>query len=319
MPSLSKLILLSTLLLSGALSMPIASPGDGWHPSASTGSLGLHRTGKREAQPAGASDGGEGHHKRDVEELEARGDGWHPSASTGNLGLTRSGKREADPEARNTLETIPIAPAEFAKRGPSGAHGGGSGHHKREAEEAELDARGDGWHPSASTGNLGLTRSGKREAEEADLVARGDGWHPSANTGNLGLTRTGKRDAEEAELEARGDGWHPSANTGNLGLTRSGKRDSEEADLEARGDGWHPSASTGNLGLTRSGKREEAGEPFEIVAEEAVEKREAAPSGAHGGGSGHHKREAEEAEIEARGDGWHPSASTGNLGLTKSG
>ena len=86
MPSLSKLILLSTLLLSGALSLPTASPGNigiGGSPGFS-----LTRDSKREASPAGIHGGGTTRGGKREAEAEAAPGGIHGG------GTTRGGKRE---------------------------------------------------------------------------------------------------------------------------------------------------------------------------------------------------------------------------------
>src|SRR5437016_5748415 len=86
MPSLSKLILLSNLLLSGALSLPFTSSNveardDGRHVNTNWQNPGLTRGHKREAEDT---------------ELAARDDGRHVNTNWQNPGLTRGHKREAE-------------------------------------------------------------------------------------------------------------------------------------------------------------------------------------------------------------------------------
>jgi hypothetical protein len=159
MPSLSQVLILSTLFLAGALSLPVAEPQPGINGSPG---FSLTQDSKREAEAA-------------------------PGGVHG--GFSRGGKREAEaePEARNTLESIPIASfkrsadeAELEQReaAPGGVHGG-FGRGKREAEPVA----GDGYHYGASYSG-GLTRGSKREAEPV----AGDGYHYGASYSG-GLTR----------------------------------------------------------------------------------------------------------------------------------
>ncbi len=149
MPSFSKLLILSTLLLSGVLSLPTALPN---------GVLG-----KREAVPKADNSfhfGGDfsggltrgGSYKREAEAAPKPDNSFHFGGDFSG-GLTRGGsskrEAEADPEARNTLSAIANSP-ETEKREATPApapdnsfHFGGDfdggltrgGSYRREAEE----------------------------------------------------------------------------------------------------------------------------------------------------------------------------------------
>ncbi|KAN0091789.1 hypothetical protein V8E51_017636 [Hyaloscypha variabilis] len=231
MPSLSKIILLSSLLLSGALSLPFASEdveltarNNGWHYNSNSADP-ITRGSKRDTEKV---------------ELEARNNGWHYNSNSAT-GLTRGSKREAEaePEARNTLETIPVAQADFAKRSPGGAHAGFGGHHKREAEDAELEARNNGWHYNSNSADP-ITRGSKREEVEEPVEA---------------VTETADESVDE-EVEKRNNGWHYNSNSAT-GLTRGSKREEvtepsevTEEDVEKRNNGWHYNSNSAT-GLTR--------------------------------------------------------------------
>jgi hypothetical protein len=150
MPSFSKLLILSTLLLSGVLSLPTALPN---------GVLG-----KREADPkpdnsfhfGGDFDGGltrGGSYKREAEASPKADNSFHFGGDFDG-GLTRGGsykrEAEADPEARNTLEHIAISPES----------------EKREAAPAPAPAADNSFHFGGDFDG-GLTRGGsyKRDAE----------------------------------------------------------------------------------------------------------------------------------------------------------
>jgi hypothetical protein len=90
MPSLSKLFLLSTLFLSGALSLPVAEP------AIAIPGISLTRAAKRQ---------GSWNEKREAEaEAEAEpGNGFHSGGQFGG-GITRGSKREAEAEAEAEAE-----------------------------------------------------------------------------------------------------------------------------------------------------------------------------------------------------------------------
>jgi hypothetical protein len=152
MPSFSKLLILSTLLLSGVLSLPTALPN---------GVLG-----KREADPkpdnsfhfGGDFDGSlarGGSYKREAEASPKPDNSFHFGGDFAG-GLTRGGssKREAkaDQVARNTLSAIPNPP-ETEKREATPA-------------PAPVPAADNGFHFGGDF-DSGLTRGGsyKRDAE----------------------------------------------------------------------------------------------------------------------------------------------------------
>lgn len=281
MPSISKLLLLSTLLLSGALSLPVAEPGF----IIGKPGLTLHRGSRREASPGNIGIGG------------------RPGFS-----LTRGSKREAEAEARNTLETIAISPQDFKREAEpepgNGFHTGGSfvgglsRGSKREAE-AEPEAAPGGFHGG------GASRGHKREAEPE---AAPGGFHgggasrghkreanPEAAPGGFhggGISRGHKREASPEP----GNGFHYGGSfTG--GLTRGSKRQesapvdasdsragAEDSDLDY--DFSDDEDVDSDVEVREVEAREEAGEPYELVPIESVEKREAEPgNGFHFGGS----------------------------------
>jgi len=138
MPSFSKLLLLATLFLSGALSLPVAEPGD----------ISITHATKRQGSWSIVSTEPGISEKREAEAEAEPGNGFHSGGQYGG-GITRGSKREAEAEAE-------AEPGNGFHSG--GQFGGGITRGSRREAEAEPEAEpGNGFHSGGQYGG-GITR-----------------------------------------------------------------------------------------------------------------------------------------------------------------
>ena len=321
MPSLSKLLILSTLLLSGALSLPVntfeaipiapakreasregiffdsvAESGLTQEKRDPTPNRGGSGRSKREAEPAHGH-GGSGRGKREAEPAHGHGGsgrGKREAEPAPNRGGSGRSKREADPRnVRNNVNHGGKRDIEIEEREAEPApNRGGSGRSKREADPAP---------------NRGGSGRSKREASP----------EPEADPRNVrnNVNHGGKRDVEIEEREAE-----PAPNRGGSGRSkreadpapnRGGSgRSKREASPEPEAD----PRNVRNAG-TRGGKRDVESEPFQGTSE-SFEKRQNDSEFAHLG-FGDNGNISGLTRGSKRDNSRHVSGNFGNPGLTR--